>query len=114
MRKRNRNKAGYTATPVALDLRPERQDLRPERPDLRPEGPDEGGMNEWTDKRMNEQKSPVFYRLGVGGYRGGGEEEGGENPRVSIGHQPLKGCCPAPLLASTTTYLSRAWVPLTI
>ena len=32
----------------------------------------------------------------------------------SIGHRPLRGRCPAPPSTSTTTYLGRAWVPLTI
>ena len=52
--------------PERLDLKPERLDLRPERPDLRsrcpdmrPKGPNEGGG---TNKRTNEQMSPVFYR----------------------------------------------------
>ena len=32
----------------------------------------------------------------------------------SIGHRPLRGRCPAPPSTSTTTYLGRARVPLTI
>ena len=32
----------------------------------------------------------------------------------SIGHRPLQGRCPAPPSTSTTTYLGRAGVPLTI
>ena len=56
------------------------------------------------------------------GFEGGGtekmeeEEEKEKIPHMceSIGHRPLRGRCPAPPSTSTTTYLSRAWVPLTI
>ena len=44
------------------------------------------------------------------------EEEEEKIPHMceSIGHRPLRGRCPAPPSTSTTTYLSRARVPLTI
>ena len=46
------------------------------------------------------------------------EEEEEEEEKIplceSIGHRPLRGRCPAPPSTSTTTYLSRARVPLTI
>ena len=56
------------------------------------------------------------------GFEGGGtekmeeEEEKEKIPHMceSIGHRPLRGRCPAPPSTSTTTYLSRARVPLTI
>ena len=55
------------------------------------------------------------------GGRGGAEEEEEEEkeekiPHMceSIGHRPLRGRCPASPSTSTTTYLSRARVPLTI
>ena len=51
--------------PERADSRPERADFRPERSDFRPErawGVTNEWMNEQTNKRMNEQKSPVFYR----------------------------------------------------
>ena len=60
--------------------------------------------------------------LEVGGM-GGAEEEKEEEkkkeekiPRMceSISHRPFRGRCPAPPSTSTTTYLSRARVPLTI
>ena len=61
-------------------------------------------------------------RYGPGGLQEGGAEEKEEKekeekiPHVceSIGHRPLWGRCPAPLPTSTTAYLSRARVPLTI
>ena len=46
-----------------------------------------------------------------------GEEEKEEKiPHMceSIGHRPLRGRCPAPPSTSTTIYISRARVPLTI
>ena len=51
---------------------------------------------------------------------GGGTEEKEEKEKEkiplceSIGHRPLRGRCPAPPSTLTTTYLSRARVPLTI
>ena len=44
------------------------------------------------------------------------EEEKEKIPHMceSIGHRSLRGRCPAPPSTSTTTYLSRARVPLTI
>ena len=61
------------------------------------------------------------------GGRGGAEEEKKEEEKEekeeeekiphmceSIGHRPLRGRCPAPPSTSTTTYSSRARVPLTI
>ena len=47
------------------------------------------------------------------------EEEDEEEEKIlhkfeSLGHQPLRGCCPAPPSTSNTTYLGRARVPLTI
>ena len=54
------------------------------------------------------------------GGRGDVEEEKKEEKEKtshmceSIGHRPLRGRCPAPPSTSTTTYLSRARVPLTI
>ena len=51
------------------------------------------------------------------GGRGDVEEEKEEKIAYmyeSIGHQPLWDRCPPPPLTLTTTYLSRARVPLTI
>ena len=53
------------------------------------------------------------------GERGGVEEKEEKEEKIphmceSIGHRPLQGRCPAPPLTSTTTYLGRARVPLTI
>ena len=57
------------------------------------------------------------------GGRGGAEEKEKEEKKEeekiphmceSIGHRPLWGRCPALPSTSTTTYLSRARVPLTI
>ena len=52
---------------------------------------------------------------------GGGKEEEEEEEKEkiphmceSIGHRPLRGRCPATPLTSSTTYLGRAQVPLTI
>ena len=45
---------------------------------------------------------------------GGGTEEKKEEKEKIIGHRPLWGRCPAPPSISTTTYLGRARVPLTI
>ena len=44
------------------------------------------------------------------------EEEKEKIPHMceSIGHRPLRGRCPAPPSTSSTTYLGRARVPLTI
>ena len=57
----------------------------------------------------------------VAGGRGGAEEKKEEEKKEkiphmceSIGHRPLRGRCPAPPSTSTTTYLGRARVPLTI
>ena len=48
--------------------------------------------------------------------RGMKEEKEEKIPHMceSIGHRPLRGRCPAPPSTLTTTYLGRAWVPLTI
>ena len=60
------------------------------------------------------------WRLGEGGTEKKEQEEEEEKeekiPHMceSIGHRPLRGRCPAPPSTSTTTYLSRARVPLTI
>ena len=53
------------------------------------------------------------------GGEGGAEKEKRKKEKIpnmceSIGHRLLWGSCPAPPSASTTTYLSRARVPLTI
>ena len=57
------------------------------------------------------------------GFKGGGAEkekvEEKEEEKIphmceSIGHRPLRRRCPAPPSTSTTAYLSRARVPLTI
>ena len=49
--------------PERADIRPERADFRPERTDFRPERVWGGGRTDGrTDRRTNEQKSPVFYR----------------------------------------------------
>ena len=48
------------------------------------------------------------------GFEGGGTEEKKEEKEKIIGHRPLWGRCPAPPSISTTTYLGRALVPLTI
>ena len=58
------------------------------------------------------------------GFEGGGMEEEEEEeeekkekiPHMceSIGHRPLRGRCPASPSTSSTTYLGRAQVPLTI
>ena len=58
-------------------------------------------------------------RYGPGGGGEGCEEEEEEEEKIphmceSIGHRPLRGRCPASPSTSTTTYLSRARVPLTI
>ena len=65
-----------------------------------------------------------IWALRLGFELGGGdgqteEEEEEEEEKIphmceSIGHRPLRGRCPAPPSTSTTTYLSRARVPLTI
>ena len=58
--------------------------------------------------------------LDAGGGEGGAEteekkkEEKTPHMGESIGHRPLRGRFPAPPSSSTTTYLSRARVPLTI
>ena len=57
--------------------------------------------------------------MGLKVWGGGTEEEEKEekekNPLCeSIDHRPLRGRCPAPPSTLTTTYISRARVPLTI
>ena len=52
--------------------------------------------------------------LGEGGGRTEEEEEKIPHMCESIGYRPLRGRCPAPPSTSTTTYLSRARVLLTI
>ena len=57
------------------------------------------------------------WRLGMGGEEKEGEKEEEEKiPYMceSIGHRSHRGHCPAPPSTSTTTFLSRARVPLTI
>ena len=56
------------------------------------------------------------WRLGEGGAEEEKKKEKEKTPHMgeSIGHRPLWGRCPAPPSTSTTTYLSRARVPLTI
>ena len=56
------------------------------------------------------------WRLGEGGAEEEEKKKKEKTPRTceSRGHRPLWGCCPAPPSTSTTTYLSRARVPLTI
>ena len=57
----------------------------------------EGGTKEEKEKEEKEEKEEKIPHM-----------------CESIGHRPLRGRCPAPPSTSTTTYLSRARVPLTI
>ena len=67
---------------------------------------------------MGLQAKVWAWRLGEGGgtKKEEKEKEKEKTPHMgeSIGHRPLRGRCPAPPSTSTTTYLSRARVPLTI
>ena len=60
-----------------------------------------------------------IWASGLGSEGGAEEKKEEEEEKIphmceSIGHRPLRGRCPAPPSTSTTTYLSRARVPLTI
>ena len=91
-----------------------------------PQGQDLGLLAEILTLRL--RFGPQDWDLGLEtgiwasrlGFEGGGtekeEEEKEKIPHMceSIGHRPLRGRCPAPPSTSTTTYLGRARVPLTI